>query len=153
LLRLFKKETRKLKKAFFHPTFIYLSLMGTLLLLLASGLLHYLEHDVNPRMKTFFDSFWWGVSTITTVGYGDITPVTTAGRIIGLGLMYTGTVLFITFTGVLVSIWTKEEMEKEISPIEKEMRKEELEQANIERTLEEILRRLKQLEEDRKDRS
>ncbi|MFO1519689.1 MAG: potassium channel family protein [bacterium] len=146
MLTLLKKETRKLRKAFFHPTFVYLTLVGTGILLASTTLLHYLEKDINPKMKTYFDSLWWGVSTITTVGYGDVTPVTTMGRIIGLALMYTGTVLFITFAGILVSVWMQEEVVKEITPLEREVRKEEREQTRIERKLDEILKRLDHLE-------
>lgn len=146
MLKLLKKETRKLRRAFFHPTFIYLSLVGTGILFTAALLVHFLEKDVNPLMADLLNCFWWGVSTITTVGFGDIVPITPAGRIIGIFLMYTGTVLFITFTGILVTLWTKEEVEKEISPIEKEMEKEEREQARIERKLNDILNRLDRLE-------
>lgn len=143
MLKLLRKETGKLKKAFFHSTFLYLSIVGTVILFLATGVVYLLEKNVNPKIHHFFDSLWWGVSTITTVGFGDIVPVTTAGRIIGIFLMYTGTVLFITFTGILVMVWTKEEVEKEIGPIEKEMHQEEKEQARIEKKLDEILAYLK----------
>ena len=41
--------------------------------------------DVGPdgRIGSFFDALWWSLSTITTVGYGDLFPITTAGRIVG----------------------------------------------------------------------
>lgn len=149
MFRLIKRESRKFKRAFLHPTFIFLSVLGTGILFLATSAVYFLERDVNPHMKSYFESLWWGVSTITTVGYGDIIPVTTLGRIIGLGLMYTGTVLFITFTGILVTLWMKGEVEKEISPLEKEVEKEEKEQVRIERRLSEILERLERIEKKR----
>jgi voltage-gated potassium channel len=146
LFKLLKKETRKLWKAFLHPTFLYLVLVGNTLLIFATILVYFLEKDLNPRMKTYFDSLWWGVSTITTVGFGDTVPLTLPGRIMGIVLMYSGTILFISFTGILVTRWMREEVEKEFTPIEKEIKKEEKEQERIERKLNEILSRLERLE-------
>jgi len=160
LLKAVRKEIRILFQIFVHPTFLYLSFLGTAILILAVTSVYFLEYGRNPKINTFLDSLWWGVSTITTVGYGDVTPVTTVGRLIGLGLMYTGTVLFISFTGILVTLWTKKEVEMEIKPIEKEIAlvekelipieegiaEEEKEQVRIEQKLDEILRRLDRLE-------
>ena len=42
---------------------------------------YYVEHPVNPEFATFGDSLWWAIVTLTTVGYGDIVPATTTGRI------------------------------------------------------------------------
>jgi voltage-gated potassium channel Kch len=58
---------------------------------------------------TFTDiglSFWWAVETITTVGYGDIVPSSTAGRLVGAALMLTGVSLIPLVTSVAVSILT-----------------------------------------------
>ena len=118
--RLLSKATRKLLSAFLSPTFIYVTIMGNLFLLLTVTIVYYLEKDINPNMTTYFDYLWWGVSTITTVGYGDGVPITVAGRIIAIGLMYTGTVLFVTFTGILLTFLMKEEVE-EIEHEEKEI--------------------------------
>jgi voltage-gated potassium channel len=146
MLKLIKRESRKLGRAFLHPTFVYLIVVGNIILVTATILVHHLEKGVNPHMKTYMDSLWWGVSTITTVGFGDIVPVTFAGRVIGIVLMYIGTVLFITFTGLLVTWWMRGEVEKELVPIEKEVRKEEKEQVQIEKILQEIRDRLERLE-------
>ncbi len=47
-------------------------------LLLAASLFSVVEH------KTYFESLWWASVTSLTIGYGDITPVTTLGRVIGI---------------------------------------------------------------------
>jgi len=36
-----------------------------------------------PRFRSFLDSFWWGLMTLTTVGYGDLSPSTFPGKLIG----------------------------------------------------------------------
>lgn len=147
VIKILKKETRKLLRVFSNSTFIYLTVAGNGLLFVASFAVYLLEKDTpHAQIKTYFDSLWWGISTITTVAYGDILPQTFAGRLIGIVLMYTGTVLFISFTGVLLSTLTREEVEREIAPLEKEMRSEEREQARIENSLKEILKRLERLE-------
>jgi voltage-gated potassium channel len=66
-----------------------------------------LARIVEPH--TFTDiglSFWWAVETITTVGYGDIVPSSTAGRLVGAALMLTGVSLIPLVTSVAVSILT-----------------------------------------------
>lgn len=62
------------------------------------------EHDAQPdKFTTIFDAMWWSIVTITTVGYGDIYPITIGGRIftffmmiIGLGLVAIPTGIFAT---------------------------------------------------------
>ena len=146
VLRLFKRETRKLARVFWHPTFLYLTIVGNTVLIVATTVVYYLEKGTNPHMKSYFDSLWWGISTITTVAYGDILPQTFAGRIIGIVLMYTGTVLFISFTGVVIAFLMQEEVEKEIAPIGREVRAEEKEQRKMEQLLLEIRDHLNRLE-------
>lgn len=53
---------------------------------------------VNGRVHSFFDALWWSLATITTVGYGDIYPVTSAGRIIGGFTMIIGISTFALVT-------------------------------------------------------
>ena len=54
---------------------------------------------------TYGDSFWWGFVTLTTVGYGDITPVTPVGRIAAVCLMFGGVALLGVLAGTLASFF------------------------------------------------
>lgn len=147
IYKLIKRETRKLFRIIWDPTFLYLTIVGNSLLLIAVTAVYFLEkNQSNTQMHSYFDALWWGIFTITTIGYGDILPQTVWGRIIGIALMYTGSVLFISFTGVLLSALLKEEVEGEIAPLKKEMLAEEKEQVQIEKALEEISKRLERLE-------
>jgi voltage-gated potassium channel len=59
-----------------------------------------LAEDVGEhgRVHSFFDAIWWSASTITTVGYGDIAPVTVVGRLVGIATMFIGIGAFAVVT-------------------------------------------------------
>ena len=63
-----------------------------------------LEDDPSSNIRGAEDAAWWAVSTITTVGYGDRYPVTSAGRLVAVLLMTGGVALFGTISG-LVAAW------------------------------------------------
>lgn len=149
MIQLIQKEAKKLFAIFKHPTFIFLTVGGNSLLVLASYVLYLIEKDVNPKIHTFFDALWWGIATITTVAYGDIVPVTTAGRVVGIFLIYTGTVLFVTFTGVVLLLLMKDEVKTEIRPLKKEIKKEEKEQEHLVVLLSDVIKRLEKIEQQK----
>lgn len=65
------------------------------------------ERDIpNTAFESLFDSIWFTAVTVTTVGYGDMTPQTTPGRIIALLTFMTGLILFAVFAGVVGSAIT-----------------------------------------------
>lgn len=64
------------------------------------------ESAVNPNVKSIFDALWWAIVTITTVGYGDVSPVTSEGRLAAGVLMVLGIVLFSTLTAAITSALT-----------------------------------------------
>jgi voltage-gated potassium channel len=53
---------------------------------------------VNGRLDPFFTALWWSAATITTMGYGDIYPVTPAGRAVGVFTMVIGVAVFAVVT-------------------------------------------------------
>ena len=58
---------------------------------------------VDGRLAGFEDALWWSAATITTVGYGDVVPVTTAGRVIGVVTMVVGISTFAIVTARIAS--------------------------------------------------
>ena len=63
-----------------------------------------LQRLVDPAFDTLGDALWWAVTTVTTVGYGDLVPESTAGRVTGAALMLVGLGLIPLVTSVVVSI-------------------------------------------------
>ena len=65
------------------------------LIFVYAGLIYQVEHQINnARLENFFDAFYFVVVTMTTVGYGDVTPLSQAGRFMTVLMIFTG-VLFI----------------------------------------------------------
>ena len=74
-----------------------------LIMMLASSLMMYsVEHDAQPEVfKNAFSGIWWSVSTLLTVGYGDIYPVTTLGQIMAIVMSFLGVGLVAIPTGII----------------------------------------------------
>lgn len=109
-LKHFGRRTRML---IVQPIFVSLTVLGNATIALGALAAYYVERSTNPDFSSYFDALWWAVSTSTSVGYGDIVPITTAGRIIGMGMMLLGTALFAAFTAVFASALLAEEIERE----------------------------------------
>lgn len=79
------------------------SIFIILVLMMASSLCMYsLEHEAQPEVfQNAFSGFWWAVSTLLTVGYGDIYPITIAGRIFGIVITFLGVGMVAIPTGIL----------------------------------------------------
>jgi voltage-gated potassium channel len=85
-------------------------------------LFYFLEKGVNPHVTSFFDAIWWAMVTITTVGYGDIYPITMGGKIVAMVVMVGGTSMFLAFIGLFSSLFIKievHELEKEVEELRK----------------------------------
>jgi voltage-gated potassium channel len=97
LLKVFIIE---MKTLIHSPVFIMLTIFGNLLICLFSFVFYMIEGSSNPKIQSYIDALWWGFSTATTTGYGDITPTTTEGKLLGILLMLTGMALFAMFTAL-----------------------------------------------------
>lgn len=92
LVALFRQRTlRKILSALF-----FLALSLTILVVpLEAG-------KPGAKINNLGDSLWWSISTITSVGYGDVVPVTFEGRILGVFLQIIGVIMISSFIGSLV---------------------------------------------------
>lgn len=80
-----------------------------LLLIIASSLLYYAERSAQPdAFSSIPAAMWWGVVTVTTVGYGDIFPVTSLGKFMGAVFAVIGIGMFALPTGILGSGFIEE---------------------------------------------
>ena len=99
-------------------TFITVVVFSLLIVVFSAIAILMVETDPNSNIKTAEDALWWAYVTITTVGYGDKYPVTSAGRLVGVVLMTAGVGLFGTFTAFLSSLFLKDHQVKDKDKIE-----------------------------------
>jgi len=81
----------------------FLLVYGIGLAIIAATVVATVERGPDATIRTFADALWWAVVTITTVGYGDMVPVTLAGRAVGIILMLGGIAFFSGVTANLAS--------------------------------------------------
>jgi len=73
-------------------------------LVVASSLMYFAEHAAQPEaFPSIPGTMWWGVVTLTTVGYGDVTPITPAGQLIGSVVAILGIGLFALPASIMAS--------------------------------------------------
>ena len=95
LIDTFKAKSSDLTVAFF---ILFITLI------FASSLMYGAEHEAQPEaFPSILQSMWWGVITLTTIGYGDVYPVTGAGKIIGAGIAILGIAVYAIPSGIMAS--------------------------------------------------
>ena len=123
------------------------TILGVLIICIISfGYVFYLAE---PQIKTIEDGIWWALVTITTVGYGDITPLTTLGRLVAGTLMFVGLGLIATVTAIVsakfianyVDHHTNDDVLEKLEELEDEIEKIEGIESNV-------IGKLKELEEE-----
>ncbi len=95
--------------------YIYLSAVTTWVILSGAVAFFSMEYHINSNVNNFFDALWWAIVTVTTVGYGDIYPVTWEGRIVGILLMFFGIGLVGTIAGFTGSYFMDRRQVRKIS--------------------------------------
>ena len=83
-------------------------LAGTILVLTSVVMLDLEQGAAQASIKNFGDALWWGISTMTTVGYGDKVPVTPGGKAIAAILMLTGVAIYGVLAASMATFFIKE---------------------------------------------
>jgi voltage-gated potassium channel len=98
LIQAVRENLRSFAAAFF--------VLVVVILLAATGM-YYFEREAQPEaFASIPASMWWAFSTLTTVGYGDVTPVTAAGKVFGALITVVGVGMVALPTGILASAYT-----------------------------------------------
>ena len=91
-----------------------------IVLIVASSIVYYIEYPSQPEaFSSIPKTMWWGIATLTTVGYGDITPITGMGRVLGGLMAIMGLGMFALPAGIISSGLTeylRQQKEKETCP-------------------------------------
>lgn len=128
-------------------------LVGTIVIFLIES------PNENSEIKTMLDAVWWTAATVTTVGYGDVVPISDIGRIIGVIFMFTG----ISILGIFIStigaslirtrlIHGKQDMTNK-EQHEKIMKRIQMLEESNEKDKERILSKLKEIQDSIKSNS
>jgi voltage-gated potassium channel len=106
LLVVFERERR--------PLFAAVTIMLTLLVFL-SGIMYFLEKDAQPEaFASIPHAMWWGMATLTTVGYGDVVPATVWGKFVGAFVTLLGLGMFALPAAILASGFTREAKQRDL---------------------------------------
>jgi voltage-gated potassium channel len=118
---------------------IHLIITAGLVILVGTIVEYNIESKVpNTQIKTYLDSLWWCVSTVTTVGYGDIVPVSNLGRIVAMFYMFFG----ISMISILFFVITNTVYKRRYDKVEIEKREQQINQLKNE-----LMSRLSDIEE------
>ena len=118
---------------------IHLIIAAGLVILAGTIVMYNIEKNVpNTQIKTYLDSLWWCVSTVTTVGYGDIVPVSNLGRIVAIFYMFFG----ISMVSLLFFVITNSFYKRRYDKVEIEKREQQLNQLKNE-----LMSRLSEIEQ------
>ncbi len=97
-----------------HQKFHYVLLVAAMTVTIGTLAIYVAEGGRNPGMTSIGDALWWVMVTATTVGYGDVSPMTTTGRFIGVGVMLVGIGVIGIFTATLASFLLQQDEKSEL---------------------------------------
>ena len=108
LLR-YTKSINQFVEVITNKRFELLTLLFLLMfIVMTAGIAIYvLEERINPQVQSLFDGIYWSLITISTVGYGDISPITEAGRTISMLVIISGIAMISFATSVIVSAFSE----------------------------------------------
>ena len=106
------------RRSFYAASYLF-----AILFILSSTLMYFAEYRTHPTgFQSIPDSMYWALITLTTVGYGDITPITVAGKLIAVGSAILGVIVVALITGIVASAFNAQ-MERRNIIFEDQVRK------------------------------
>lgn len=120
ILRIFKLARyfdvlQMMCQVIYRKRYELISIFGVLLILifLSSFLMFYAESEAQPDVfHNILDTFWWSIVTFTTVGYGDVYPITPFGKLLSAIIVLIGIMLFALPTSILTAEFLNEYQKK-----------------------------------------
>ncbi len=100
----------------------YALVLGAGLMLITSTFVYAAERGLNPEFGSYVDALWWSLVTVTTVGYGDMVPVTGVGRFAAVFLLVGGIALFGAVAANLAAVLTSHGRESDTQRLLREVR-------------------------------
>jgi voltage-gated potassium channel len=80
-----------------------------IVLIFASSLMYHVENKAQPEVFSSIPAaMWWGVVTLTTIGYGDTVPITPVGKVLAAGIAILGIAVYAIPTGIMASAFTEQ---------------------------------------------
>jgi voltage-gated potassium channel len=101
---------------------LFISTVFTAVLIIGS-IMHFVEGDINPGFDNIPHSIYWAIVTLTTVGYGDVVPMTYLGKFLASTLMLLGYAIIAVPTGIVTSEMIKGNSATGIKEVEMEHKK------------------------------
>ena len=124
------------------PLFIWITVIFHSIVVGAAMLMRSIESAANPDLSDIFTAIYWAVSTVTTVGYGDVVPMTHLGKFLAVCLMITGPVFTAVYTALFASALLApelEEVERDVRGVRTQFKELEKEVRDDEQHIEKLL--------------
>lgn len=101
-----------------------LAIFMSFFIFIASTAIYMFENEkMGGQISDLYDAFYWAVVTISTVGYGDLTPVTTGGRLVTIALIISGLGILAFFTSIIVAAFSEKMYEFQENRIQSNIEK------------------------------
>jgi voltage-gated potassium channel len=117
---------RSARRAFGARKFHLVALFAAVTVVLGAAGVFVFERGENRTIQSFGDALWWAIVTATTVGYGDVSPVTIEGRLIAVTLMLVGIGVIGVFTATVASYFFAQDEENVVTRLDALERKVDL---------------------------
>lgn len=114
ILFILPRTWRQTKAVLRQKTLSFIGLTSLLTVMLSSAFVYLVERGSDSPIEDYSDALWWAMTTITTVGYGDMYPVTAFGRGVAVFLMLTGITLFGLLTASVASFFVDDNQQQRL---------------------------------------